>query len=249
MNELKERLYGLIRKLWEAVNAIEMTPIRDELVALFAPRTIASTVAADRRPSESIEAFELAHREQLNDLHDAVKAHLERELAGQGAAVGEALQSGTSGWPGAARAAVLDADAAFAAWDVLLYPLRQVSETAELDRVDVMRLSPFEIKRLYAVQDGEEVRGPLKLAGVKAAHFGAFFSRDRRENDYLWGRLDAAEWILRLLLDADPPPADLCADAFGAVLDSEAKLTEIGDLRARLVEQISKLRIASGTPS
>ena len=248
VNELKERLYGLIRKLWEAVNAIEKTPIRDELVALFAPEAIARAVAAARRPSEAIEAFEQAQRAPLDDLHDAVKAHLERELAGHGASVGEALVSGTTGWPDAARTAVLDADASFAAWDVLLYPLRHVSETAELDRVDVMRLSPFEITRLYAVEDGEQVRGPLKLAGVQAAHFGAFFSRDRRENDYLWGRLDATEWILRLLLEEDPP-ADLCADAFDAVLESEAALTKIGDLRARLAEQSSKLRTASRTSS
>ena len=34
-------------------------------------------------------------------------------------------------------------------------------------------------------------------------HFGAFFSREGRENDYLWGRLDTAERLIVLL--ATPP--------------------------------------------
>jgi hypothetical protein len=31
-------------------------------------------------------------------------------------------------------------------------------------------------------------------------HFGAFFDRAGRENDYLWGRLDGAERLIGLLL-------------------------------------------------
>jgi hypothetical protein len=38
-----------------------------------------------------------------------------------------------------------------------------------------------------------------KLQGVHLGHFGAFLKREWRENDYLWGRLDAAERLIRLL--------------------------------------------------
>ena len=38
-----------------------------------------------------------------------------------------------------------------------------------------------------------------KLAGVELAHFGAFLKRSWRANDWMWGRLDAAERLVRLL--------------------------------------------------
>ncbi|HEX5089218.1 MAG TPA: patatin-like protein [Nocardioides sp.] len=38
-----------------------------------------------------------------------------------------------------------------------------------------------------------------KLAGVELAHFGAFLKASWRANDWLWGRLDAAQRLLRLL--------------------------------------------------
>jgi Protein of unknown function (DUF3376) len=41
---------------------------------------------------------------------------------------------------------------------------------------------------------------PSKLAGATLAHFGAFLDRSFRSGDILWGRLDAAERIVRALL-------------------------------------------------
>jgi patatin-related protein len=38
-----------------------------------------------------------------------------------------------------------------------------------------------------------------KLAGVELAHFGAFLKGSWRANDWLWGRLDAAQRLMRLL--------------------------------------------------
>ncbi len=38
-----------------------------------------------------------------------------------------------------------------------------------------------------------------KLAGIELAHFGAFLKGSWRANDWLWGRLDAAQRLLRLL--------------------------------------------------
>ena len=248
VNLLKAQLYGLIRELWEAVNAIESTPISGDVQRLFAVEAIARAIGREDTFADAVRAFEKAQRTKLNSLRDDVQAHLESALSGHSAKVEEALRTGTANWPADSRQTVLDADAAFPHWDVLLYPLRQVSETAELDRVDVMRLSPFEADRLYAPDGDDRIRGPLKLAGVKAAHFGAFFSRDRRENDYLWGRLDAAEWILKMLLDGKAPD-DLCADAFGAVLASEKrKLSKIARLRGALADQVAELRTASGSP-
>jgi hypothetical protein len=129
----------------------------------------------------------------------------------------------------------------FPYWDVLLYPIRKASETAELDRVQVMRLSPYETDMLW--QPKTRKQGPLKLEGIKAGHFGAFFSREARENDYLWGRLDAAEWIIRSLLNGADHRA---LRAFEAILGEEAgRLGKVADLREDLERQV---RSGSGTP-
>lgn len=41
-----------------------------------------------------------------------------------------------------------------------------------------------------------------KLAGVQLGHFAAFLKRSWRANDWMWGRLDAAERLVRLLDEA-----------------------------------------------
>jgi hypothetical protein len=58
--------------------------------------------------------------------------------------------------------------------------------------------------------------------------FGAFFNRAWREHDYLWGRLNAADRFVDVLISAvgtrlaQPIDADrVRADLFRAILDSE----------------------------
>jgi patatin-related protein len=40
-----------------------------------------------------------------------------------------------------------------------------------------------------------------KLTGVQLHHFGAFYKGTWRANDWMWGRLDGAGWLVQLLLD------------------------------------------------
>ena len=42
-----------------------------------------------------------------------------------------------------------------------------------------------------------------KLAGMKLGHFAGFLKRSWRANDWLWGRLDGAEYAVRCVLDLD----------------------------------------------
>ncbi|MCA1706092.1 MAG: DUF3376 domain-containing protein, partial [Actinobacteria bacterium] len=42
-----------------------------------------------------------------------------------------------------------------------------------------------------------------KLAGDELGHFGAFLKRSWRANDWMWGRLDAATFLFKLLEDSD----------------------------------------------
>jgi patatin-related protein len=40
-----------------------------------------------------------------------------------------------------------------------------------------------------------------KLTGIQFHHFGAFYKTSWRANDWMWGRLDGAGWLIHLLLD------------------------------------------------
>ena len=40
-----------------------------------------------------------------------------------------------------------------------------------------------------------------KLTGMQLHHFGAFYKSSWRANDWMWGRLDGAGWLVHLLLD------------------------------------------------
>ena len=60
-----------------------------------------------------------------------------------------------------------------------------------------------------------------KLTGLQLHHFGAFYKASWRANDWMWGRLDGAGWLVHMLLDprrlrelADqaPDPAAFVAD-------------------------------------
>ncbi len=43
--------------------------------------------------------------------------------------------------------------------------------------------------------------GPEKLAGLQLGHFGAFYKRSWRANDWMWGRLDAVGSLMRVALE------------------------------------------------
>jgi Protein of unknown function (DUF3376) len=40
-----------------------------------------------------------------------------------------------------------------------------------------------------------------KLTGLQLHHFGAFYKASWRANDWMWGRLDGAGWLVHVLLD------------------------------------------------
>lgn len=80
--------------------------------------------------------------------------------------------------------------------DMIIYPIMQDNEiAAELEQVHFVRISPAEATRCIPGLGGQD-----KLAGKALAHFGGFLSKQWRGNDLTWGRLDAAEFILKTLL-------------------------------------------------
>jgi len=105
----------------------------------------------------------------------------------------------------------------FPFWDRQIYPLVAFSGLGELAEVEVVRLSPDDAQ-LLGGQVAKE-----KLVGARAAHFGAFLSREGREADYVWGRLDAAERLLTVL-----------------GLNAEERERVAGDLFHSIIEEVRK---------
>ncbi len=62
-----------------------------------------------------------------------------------------------------------------------------------------IRLVQFTSKGAVTIDELGRSAPVDKLAGVELAHFGAFLKRSWRANDWMWGRLDAAERLVMLL--------------------------------------------------
>ncbi len=109
----------------------------------------------------------------------------------------------------------------FPFYDVATLPLLRNEGLTEFDPVKVDRISPDDARSIR--QGGTRAT----LRGTEFYHFGAFFSRAYRENDYLWGRLHGAERMIDLLCSTVDKPLDdnsisgFKRDAFHAILDEE----------------------------
>jgi len=84
----------------------------------------------------------------------------------------------------------------FSFFDVLTYPMLRTGEFTELEEVLIDRVSPNDAQTLR--RGGAET----KLKGQRLKRFAAFFNRDYRENDYLWGRLVGAERMVDIVLQS-----------------------------------------------
>jgi patatin-related protein len=208
----------------------------------FASREALQGLVFDEEPK----AWASEHSGEIERLVDAYRANLGELTSDSARNLWEAFTHTTERWPEDARRHLASRYAAFPLWDALLFPAQSLSRLAMYNPIRLSRVSPVDATALDAAVSG------TKLLGVSFHHFGAFFGLDRRENDYLWGRLDGVELILRLLRDQhrtrqrtetlDPQQSnDIQRAAFGTVVDQEEK--ELGErsthtLIARLRETI-----------
>ena len=181
------------------------------------------------------DVFVAKHMADLDRMSDATRTFLGRALEGFSSNLYSDLLELTSGWDAEVRRGLLVRYLGFPFWDVLLFPIQALTEAGERDFVEVMRMSPGDA-RLLDVPDGKE-----KLKGVGLHHFAAFFARSHRENDYLWGRLDAAERMISILLTRDHPEFETwCKRAFTAILAEEREsLATVQPLIAAIERQAS----------
>ncbi len=99
-------------------------------------------------------------------------------------------------WHPDARREVLINYLGFPFWDVLALPVTSGREMGELNEILVDRISPQDVHTLNGFQGIESLRG------IGFGHFAAFFSRAYRENDYLLGRLHAADRLIEIVCDS-----------------------------------------------
>lgn len=172
--------------------------------------------AAALNPDISPAAFARRHLDQLNDIERVLESFLRDRLAALRIKLYQDFRRETEEWDKQKRYQVLVYYLGFPLWDLLLHPLNAFGELGEFDPIEVVRISPEDSTVL-------EPRGTeAKLKGIGVAHFEAFFKRSHRENDYLWGRLDAIERLIRMV--SPHATDDDILRASRAVLDEERPL-------------------------
>lgn len=76
--------------------------------------------------------------------------------------------------------------------DMFIHPVEVIGDLGERTPIDIVRVSPKDAT--FICSDSSR-----KLAGDTLFHFGGFLKKEWRANDIMWGRLDAAELIVRTL--------------------------------------------------
>jgi hypothetical protein len=241
---LKSAAWDLLEEL-RSVPGQVVTSVPPHLVAFLSTGTLDQSLLADPR------LFAEAHAQDFTLLFEAYRDALEIALGNGSTPLWDVFQATTAAWGADYRRALLSRYLAFPLWDGLIFPTVSLSELPQFTPIGVAQFSPLAAAALPTPEGG-------KLKGVSLHHFGGFAKAEWRENDYLWGRLDGVELIMRQLyeagsgaLTAPPSPgAGAVASAGGpvlkaglqAVLNSEqASLTRIGTGLALLRDQVAGL--------
>lgn len=131
----------------------------------------------------------------------------------------------------------------FEAYDSVAFPMLFGADVGEADRVEIIRISPIDAKRLRDV----DRPGTLpKVAGSKYGHFGGFLAEQWRKNDILWGRLDAAELLVKILVpvrrrDRSEVEERLRKEAQAEIIREHFTAEQRAIIARRLVDEIAGL--------
>lgn len=129
-------------------------------------------------------------------------------------------------------------------FDVMSLPLIAGTAAAEADIIDIIRISPEDSPSDIYIGDKRK-----KLKGTKFGNFGGFFSSEWRQEDILWGQLDAAEIVIRSLTGyTDEASLERWAkDALAAILEEKSAdpdipfMTGFGE-EIRLEEKLNRIQ-------
>ena len=261
LDHCKARLWNLIGRI-EKVAAPLRSPspggggdvgqLQEGVQAMFSPGDLTHAMSTSENTwDDVVGTFEDRVGTRLDDLRTGLGRYLEESLEGFGDDASEAVTNETENWSNErAKRDLRLRFTGFPLWDAILYPMQKVADLGELNRVEVVRMSPVDATALDP--------SVTKLSGVGFHHFGAFFDPKGRANDYVWGRLDGAERLIWLLLHdartkgtAAPDPSrlqDLCRQAFNAITSEEASLRATAPEPFDAVDNASSRPQATATP-
>lgn len=248
LDSLKGRAWELLEDL-QRVPRAAVTDVDDEVVQFLAGPAI------DSRVLDHPEDFAAEHMDDFTRLFEHYRRSLIDDLGDGSTPLWQAFEQETQAWEHEHRDELLARYLGFPFWDGIIFPTIALAELPQFTPIGVSQFSPLTASALATPSGG-------KLKGVTLHHFGAFLDAEWRENDYLWGRLDAAELILRTLHEGrtstpqepatEPAPttaeAALSAaggrhlvDALRSVLATEKSLARINMLRSSLEAEIETL--------
>jgi patatin-related protein len=256
LDEAKERLYERVASL-RVINATvaEDTLLVDTAREAFSPEEMSSARGDD---DTALDEFLARQGGRLDAVRGRAASIVSRALPPIELQLHRDLLDIMSEWDDDLRGDLLTRYLGFPFWDILVFPLQDTSGVGERDHVEVYRMSPHDVNLLAPREKKKREKWKKeKLKGMSLFHFGAFFDRQGRECDYLWGRLDAVERLVKLLLDARPEPKSIatppgpeprglsqdelaaeCKPAFEAILaDERGFLPQAGNL----IEKIGKI--------
>lgn len=220
--------YDVIEQMHDVIYDCLSLYIERETIEYLGDEFVALAQDAENQPSAMLDSLAKA-----------------RDLASADALVDSKLAEAMAGLPKAERRSMLLAFLGFPFYDIATLPLLQGEGLDEFDPIKVDRISPEDAKSIR--QGG--VAATLK--GIEFNNFGAFFSRNYRENDYLWGRLHGAERMIDILLSTLPhakrPDAaktlEFKKTLFRAIIDEEeGRLSKIGPLILSLRKEIERAK-------
>jgi hypothetical protein len=187
---------GLKRWFYDCVDALE------KRVAAAADdpetRNLVDAVFAAPSPTDVKDigsyarSFAETHKARLDRLVERIGAIIELQASTRDIDV---LLAETEGWPPRALNEVLVNFLGFPFWDVLTLPVMPWREAGEFNEIRIDRISAQDAAGIAKL-------GAFRLQGAAFNQFAAFLSRAFRENDYLLGRLHAADRLIDIVCDA-----------------------------------------------
>jgi patatin-related protein len=233
IDALKREFYRCLDRLrsYESPDFHSSVTCADLRLLFAAAPTLQDMAALDRYAAD----FAATNEEALTRLVARLAAHINLDAATDELDVLLAEMDGGR-WPADVRREVLVNYVGFPFWDVLTLAVTSWRDLGEFDEIRVDRISPEDARTLARLGD------PPALRGTAFMHFGAFFSRAFRENDYLLGRLQSVDRIIDIVCDSAGAQAVAALDipalkrrAFERVLAAEEPhLPEARELITRL---------------
>ena len=187
---LKRWFYDCVDALEKRVAAAVDDPETRNLVeAVF---QAAPSAAELKDIAAHAQSFAQANKAQLDRLVERIGSIVDLQASTRDLDV---LLAETQGWPRRALHEVLVNFLGFPFWDVLTLPVMPWREAGEFNEIRIDRISAQDAAGIAKL-------GAFRLKGAAFNQFAAFLSRAFRENDYLLGRLHAADRLIDIVCDA-----------------------------------------------